>query len=159
MRDRIGGIRGADLSRHETSKVSALDGRCRSGVAIAGSRPAETSVAILAPSNSQWQPRTFRDALSELGYREGVNLSLEVISAENQLGRLPKLAVELVASAPDVIVAVNAPGTRAVMQIGSMKIKKSKTFFKMRGHSCIDRRDAVAIMCCRFSRMGTVERG
>jgi len=105
MRDRIGGIRGAVSSRHETSKLSALDGRCRSGVAIAGSRPAETSVAILTPSNSQWQPRTFRDALSELGYREGVNLSLEVISAENQLDRLPKLAVELVASAPDVIVA------------------------------------------------------
>jgi hypothetical protein len=41
-------------------------------------------VAILTPSNSQWQPRTFREALSELGYREGVNLSLEVISAENQ---------------------------------------------------------------------------
>jgi putative ABC transport system substrate-binding protein len=70
-------------------------------------------VAILTPSNSQWQPRTFRDALSERGYREGVNLSLEVISAENQLDRLPKLTVKLVASAPDVIVAVNAPGTRA----------------------------------------------
>ena len=53
------------------------------------------------------------DALRELGHSEGVNLSLEVISAENQLDRLPKLAVELVASAPDVIVAVNAPGTRA----------------------------------------------
>jgi ABC-type uncharacterized transport system substrate-binding protein len=72
-------------------------------------------VAILTPSNAQWQPRTFRDALSELGYSPGVNLRLEVISAENQLDRLPKLAVELVASAPDVIVAVNAPGTRAAI--------------------------------------------
>jgi hypothetical protein len=30
-------------------------------------------VAILTPSLAQWQPRTFRDALEEFGYREGVN--------------------------------------------------------------------------------------
>ena len=72
-------------------------------------------VAVLTPSHSQWQPRTFRDALSELGYRENFNLRLEVISAESQLDRLPELATELVASAPDVIVAVNTPGTRAAM--------------------------------------------
>jgi putative ABC transport system substrate-binding protein len=72
-------------------------------------------VAILTPSHTQWQPRTFRDALQELGYREDVNLKLDVISAENELSRLPKLAVDLVSSAPDVIVAVNTPGTRAAM--------------------------------------------
>jgi putative ABC transport system substrate-binding protein len=72
-------------------------------------------VAILTPSHSQWQPRTFRDALSELGHREGVNLSLEIISAESQLDQLPKLAAELVTTRPDVIVAVNTPGTRAAV--------------------------------------------
>ena len=49
-------------------------------------------VAVLTPSHSQWQPRTFRDALIELGYREGVNLAIDVISSENQLERLPGLA-------------------------------------------------------------------
>jgi len=48
-------------------------------------------VAILTPSHAQWQPRTFRDALEEFGYREGVNLNLVVASGENQLDRLPKL--------------------------------------------------------------------
>src|SRR5262249_29735718 len=72
-------------------------------------------VAILTPSQTQWQPRTFRDALSELGYREGVNLVIEVISSENQLERLPRLATELVSRAPDVIVAVNTPSTRAAI--------------------------------------------
>ena len=72
-------------------------------------------VAVLMPSQSQWRPRTFRDALRELGYREGVNLKIEVISSENQLERLSGLAKEIVASAPDVIVAVNTPGTRAAM--------------------------------------------
>jgi putative ABC transport system substrate-binding protein len=72
-------------------------------------------VAVLTPSHTQWQPCTFRDAMQELGYREDVNLNLTVVSAENQLDRMPKLAADLVASAPDVIVAVNTPGTRAAI--------------------------------------------
>jgi ABC-type uncharacterized transport system substrate-binding protein len=72
-------------------------------------------VAVLTPSQSQWQPRTFRDALQGIGYREGANLKIEVVSAENELGRLPKLAEEIAVSSPDVIVAVNTPGTRAAM--------------------------------------------
>ena len=72
-------------------------------------------VAVLTPSHTQWQPRTFRDAMQELGYREDVNLNLTVVSGENQLDRMPKLAADLVASAPDVIVAVNTPGTRAAI--------------------------------------------
>lgn len=72
-------------------------------------------VAVLTPSQAQWQPGYFRDALQELGYREGGNLKIDVISAENDLDRLPKLALDLVSSAPQVIVAVNTPGTRAAM--------------------------------------------
>ena len=72
-------------------------------------------VAVLTPSQAQWQPRTFRDALQELGYREGANLKIEVVSGENDLARLPKLAADLAASGPNVIVAVNTPGTRAAM--------------------------------------------
>ena len=72
-------------------------------------------VSVLTPSQSQWQPRTFRDSLQDLGYREGANLAIEVLSAENELDRLPKLASSSVASGPDVIVAVNTPGTRAAM--------------------------------------------
>jgi len=89
------------------------------GALISGSAGAAAQqvyrVAILTPSHAQWQPRTFRDALQELGYREGGNLTIEVISGENDLDRLPKLAANLVATAPDVIVAVNTPGTRAAM--------------------------------------------
>jgi putative ABC transport system substrate-binding protein len=76
-------------------------------------------VAILTPSQMQWQPRTFRDALEELGYREGSNLMIKVVSGENQLDRLPKLATDLVATSPDVIVAVNTPGTRAAISATS----------------------------------------
>ncbi len=50
-----------------------------------------------------------------MGYREAVNLKIDVASAEHQLDRLPKLAADIVADAPDVIVAVNTPGTRATI--------------------------------------------
>jgi ABC-type uncharacterized transport system substrate-binding protein len=72
-------------------------------------------VAILTPSPAQWEPQIFRDALQALGYREGTNLKIEVVSGENDLNRLPKLAESLVTTRPDVIVAVNTPGTRAAM--------------------------------------------
>jgi len=75
----------------------------------------ERRVIILTPSLTQWQPKTFRGSLAELGYRDGVNLKIEVISSENQLDLLPKLALDAAAKAPDVIVAVNTPGTRAAM--------------------------------------------
>ena len=80
-------------------------------------------VAILTPSQTQWQPRIFRDTLTELGFREGVNLRIDVVSAENQMERLPRLAEELSQASPDVIVAVNTPGTRAAAKsTGSIPI-------------------------------------
>ena len=91
-------------------------------VAVAG-EPARSQamrrVGVVTPSQSQWQAATFQDALAELGYRSGSNLTIEVASADNRLERLPILAAELVATAPDVIVAVNTPGTRAAMQATS----------------------------------------
>lgn len=72
-------------------------------------------VAILTPAQGQWQSVTFREALRQLGYREGADLQIDVVSADNQLDRLPKLAADLAATAPDVIVAVNTPGTRAAI--------------------------------------------
>lgn len=76
-------------------------------------------VAVLTPAQTQWQPGTFRQALQELGYREGANLKIDVASGENEFGRLPALAAGLVAAGPDVIVAVNTPGTRAAMSATS----------------------------------------
>jgi putative ABC transport system substrate-binding protein len=76
-------------------------------------------VAVLTPAQTQWQPVTFRQALQELGYQEGVNLKVDVASGENEFDRLPTLAASLVAAGPDVIVAVNTPGTRAAMSATS----------------------------------------
>ncbi len=57
------------------------------GALIGGSNGAVAQqvyrVAVLTPSQAQWQPRIFRDALQEFGYREGGNLKIEVVSGEN----------------------------------------------------------------------------
>jgi putative ABC transport system substrate-binding protein len=50
--------------------------------------------------------REFWKALQELGYVEGNNLIVEIREARGEVTRLPKLASELVARHPDVIVAV-----------------------------------------------------
>jgi putative tryptophan/tyrosine transport system substrate-binding protein len=76
-------------------------------------------IAVLTPAQTQWQPGTFRQALQEFGYREGTNLKIDVASGENEFDRLPGLAAGLVAAGPDVIVAVNTPGTRAAMSATS----------------------------------------
>ena len=83
---------------------------------LAGAQPAANHrVGVLVPQPRGWEEKVFRQTLSDLGYRDGVNLILDVRSAEGELARLPSLAAELVRSGPHVIVAVNTPGTRAAI--------------------------------------------
>jgi putative ABC transport system substrate-binding protein len=59
------------------------------------------------------QVQEFWRTLQQLGYIEGKNLKIEVREAGGQLDRLPGLASEIVATHPDVIVAVTSPATAA----------------------------------------------
>ena len=59
------------------------------------------------------------EALRALGYVEGRTITFEVRSAENHLDRLPALAVELVSSKVDIIVAVSPMAIRAAKQATS----------------------------------------
>jgi putative tryptophan/tyrosine transport system substrate-binding protein len=61
-------------------------------------------------------PPTFREALRALGYVEGQGLAFETRYAQDDLGRLPRLAAELVDSKVDVIVAVSPPAILAARQ-------------------------------------------
>ena len=84
---------------------------------VARAQPARTQrVVVFVPSQTQWLPAVFREALAEAGYVEGASVRIDVVSAENHLDRLPQLAADLVRSRPDVIVAVNTPPTLAAMK-------------------------------------------
>ena len=76
-------------------------------------------------SAAAYSPRLaeYRQALADLGWVEGRNLVIEQRSAENQNDRLPELAADLVRAGVSVIIAENAPATRAAMQAtGSIPI-------------------------------------
>jgi putative ABC transport system substrate-binding protein len=65
-------------------------------------------IGFLSPgSQSGWGPfaATFRQGLSETGYVEGHNLTIEYRWAENNYERLPSLAADLVGRKVDLIVA------------------------------------------------------
>jgi putative ABC transport system substrate-binding protein len=69
-------------------------------------RPAR--VGFLAPgaaSGDQFRP-PFRERLRELGHVEGQSLTLDTRWAEGRIERLPRLAAELIALQPDVLVTV-----------------------------------------------------
>ena len=65
-------------------------------------------LGALLYSNPQSDPQmeAIRRGLSELGYAEGRNITIEYRYAEGRLDRLPNLAAELVALRPSVILAI-----------------------------------------------------
>jgi putative tryptophan/tyrosine transport system substrate-binding protein len=71
-----------------------------------------------ATSASSWTSRVeaFRVGLSDLGYVEGRNITIEFRWAEGQYSRLPDLAAELVRLKVDLLVTHGTPGTLAAKQ-------------------------------------------
>jgi putative tryptophan/tyrosine transport system substrate-binding protein len=91
-------------------------------VVVASSTSAQTSkspvIGILSPfidAESTFL-KDLRDSLDELGFRDGLNITIEYRSAEGRIDRLPTLASELVRRKVDVIVTATAPAIRFVQQ-------------------------------------------
>jgi len=74
------------------------------------------TVGVLAPHSEDPGYAAFPEELRRLGYEEGRNLRLVYRSADWKHDRLPALAAEILQARPEVIVAVNTPGTRAAIQ-------------------------------------------
>ena len=67
-----------------------------------------THVPVTDPDLDRW-----RKCFHELGYEEGRNLNLLVVSAEGHVDRLPALAKELIDRGVSVIITTNDVSTRA----------------------------------------------
>jgi len=59
----------------------------------------------LLPSEKTTLAKSLLQRLQELGYREGMNMTLDYRSADGRAERLPQLAAELVRATPDVLIA------------------------------------------------------
>ena len=70
-----------------------------------------THVPVTDPDLDRW-----RKCFRELGYEEGRNLNLIVVSAEGHPDRLPALANELINRGADVIITTNDVSTRAAQR-------------------------------------------
>ena len=58
----------------------------------------------------------YRTYFRELGYEEGRNFTLRVVSAEGRLDQLPALANDLISGGADVIITTNDVSTRAAQR-------------------------------------------
>lgn len=73
-------------------------------------------VGVLFPAGDTPGLGDLVEALARLGYAEGRNIAYEVRAAEREAERLPRLARELVAGRPDVIVSATEPAGSALAE-------------------------------------------
>jgi putative ABC transport system substrate-binding protein len=96
--------------------LGGLAGLCASGLDAQGRTPRVGLLANASPQPKMPAPiEALRDALRELGYVEGRTIEIEYRWAEGRAERLPELAVDLVRSQVDLIVASGDAPTRAAI--------------------------------------------
>ena len=96
--------------------IAALGGATAWPLVARGQQKTMPVIGILATASAQANSarlRAFRDELAAAGYVEGENINIEYRWAEEQSGRLPELAAELVARKVAVLVA--AGGTPSAL--------------------------------------------
>jgi putative ABC transport system substrate-binding protein len=95
-----------------------------SPVPLAVAQPAtkQVTLGVLVAAGTTPNPALIA-ALRDLGYQQGRNLTIEFRSANGRNEELPRLAAELVALSPDVIVTIGTPpGLAAKRATGSIPI-------------------------------------
>jgi putative ABC transport system substrate-binding protein len=101
------------------SIIALLGGGAIAWPLVVRAQPAKMrTIGVLVRSAPGWQRfwKWFPEALRKLGYVEGQNIRFEFRSDEDQIGRLPKLATELVGLKVDVIVPWFTPAAVAAKQ-------------------------------------------
>jgi putative ABC transport system substrate-binding protein len=96
--------------------IAGLGGAVLWPLAVRGQQSTIPVVGFLSgqsPDTSAYLVAAFRKGLSETGYIESRNVSIEFRWAENQIDRLPALAADLVSRQAAVIAATGGGGTAA----------------------------------------------
>ena len=94
-------------------------------VAARAQQPAMPVIGFLniqSPDGYTERLRGFRQGLKEAGFIEGENVAIEYRWAENQLGRLPTLATDLVRRRVAVVVALGSPNLAMVAKAATTTI-------------------------------------
>ena len=86
---------------------------CAAAPAVHAQPAKKQRIGVLVPAATP-DLDAFRDALKKLGH-EDANTTLDVHVARDRLDELSAMAAEIVRGSPDVILAVNTPGTQAAM--------------------------------------------
>jgi putative tryptophan/tyrosine transport system substrate-binding protein len=107
-RDFITLLVGATATRCFTALAQQAEQMRRIGVLMNG-----------APEHPEGQPAVaaFQQALQQLGWSDGRNVQFEIRRGENDVDRDRKYAAELVALAPDVILAAGTIGVTALQRV------------------------------------------
>jgi putative tryptophan/tyrosine transport system substrate-binding protein len=88
-------------------------------LAARGQRPGKIAVLSSLPENDpegHARIAAFQQALEKLGWTEGHNIRFDVRWATPEVETIHRLAKQLVALQPDLIVTQNTPGTAAILQ-------------------------------------------
>src|SRR5262249_60028221 len=101
-------------SRRRGGSVAARSARAASG-GRAADRAADGGVAESDPEGQTFAA-AFREGLQKLGWTEGRNIRIDARWAAGDVEAMQRLAKELVALQPDLIVSPNTPTTSALPQ-------------------------------------------
>lgn len=121
MRAAIVRSRQSDPEASLTDRRNVIKGLAAAVVGLSSAAVAQQRalplVGILTPHRDHPQWPAFFDELQKLGLVDGQTIKLVMVSADHQLGRLEALAGDLAAARPDVVIAVNTPGSLAAAKM------------------------------------------